>query len=225
MRRFAGVEVAGQQRVDDVLDQIGAQLLLDVDARGVLGRDQHGVDAHRYAVFVDDRHLRLAVGAQVADGADAAHLGQALGHAVGQPDRQRHEVGRLVAGVAEHHPLVAGALGVERVLAAGTGAELEGLVDALGDVGRLRVERDHHATGLAVEAVGVVVVADLAHRLAHDGRDVDVGLGGHFTGHHHQAGGEQRLAGHPAGGVAGQHGVEHGVGHLVRHLVGVTLGD
>ena len=207
-----------------MLGQVGQQLLLQVDPRSVLGRDQHGVDAHRPAVFVDHRHLGLAVGAQVRHRADPPHLRQSLGEAVGQPDRQRHEIGRLVAGVAEHHPLVAGALGVERVLAAGSGAELEGRVHALRDIGRLGVERDQHAAGLPVEAVGVVVVADLAHGLAHDGRNVDVGRGGHLARHHDQTGGQERLAGHPAGRVPFQHGVEHGVGNLVRHLVRMALG-
>jgi hypothetical protein len=54
---------------------------------------------------------------------------------VGEPDRQRHEVVGLVAGVAEHHPLVAGALGVEDVLTARSGAHLLCEVDTLRDVG------------------------------------------------------------------------------------------
>ena len=71
-----------------------------------------------------------------------ADLGEALGQAVGEVDRQRHEHVGLVAGVAEHHPLVAGALLVELVvLAGGARADLFGVVDALGDVGRLLVDR------------------------------------------------------------------------------------
>ena len=98
-----------------------------------------------------------------------ADLGQALGQAVRQVDRQRHEHVGLVAGVAEHHPLVAGALLVELVvLAGGAGADLLGVVDALGDVGRLLVERDHHAAGVAVVAERLAVVADAVDRLAGD---------------------------------------------------------
>ena len=66
------------------------------------------------------------------------------------------------------------------------------------DVRRLRVERDQHATRLPVEAVGVVVVADVADRVAHERWDVDVGRGGHLAGDHHEAGGQQRLAGDTA---------------------------
>ena len=96
------------------------------------------------AVLVDHADLGLAVGAQVGQHADPADLGQALGQAVRQPDGQRHEVGRLVAGVAEHHPLVAGTLGVELVLAARCRSRTsKAVVDTLGDVGRLLVEGDH----------------------------------------------------------------------------------
>ena len=142
------------------------------------------------AVDVVEGDLGLAVGAQVGDGAGLAHLGQALGQAVGDVDRQRHEHVGLVAGVAEHHPLVAGALLVELVLAGGAGADLLGVVDALGDVGRLLVEADHDAAGVAVVAVGLAVVADLVDRLADDLGDVDVGRGGDLAGDDGQAGGD-----------------------------------
>jgi hypothetical protein len=82
-----------------------------------------------------------------------AHLGLALHDAVGVVDRQRHQaVGGLVGGVAEHQALVAGAL-VERALA---------FVHALGDVGRLAVDRRQHRAALVVEADVGVVVADAA---------------------------------------------------------------
>ena len=103
-----GVEVGRQQRVDHVLGEVGQQLLLEVDPAGVLGRDQHGVDPHRAAVLVDDARP----GSCRRDAGRAATptrrtWARRSDEAVGQPDRQRHEVRRLVAGVAEHHPLVA----------------------------------------------------------------------------------------------------------------------
>ena len=188
-------------------------------------RDQHRLQRHRHAVFVLERHLRLAVGAQVRHLAGLAHGGEALGQAVGGPDRQRHQVGRLVAGVAEHHPLVAGALGVERVLA---GLRRRGSPRTWSTpwamFGRLLVDRDDHAARAAVEAVQGVVVADRLDRLAGELRDVDVGRGGDLTGDDAQPGGEQRLAGHPAVGILGEDRVEHRVADLVGHLVGVAFG-
>src|SRR5205807_3305220 len=78
--------------------------------------------------------------------------------------------------------------------------------------------------GVAIEPVRLAVVADPTHGVAHDARDVDVGLGADLPGHDHQSGRQQRLARHPTGRVLLDDGVEDGVGDLVGHLVGVTLG-
>ena len=87
MRRSAGVELGGQQRVDHVVAEVGQQQGLEVDTRVVLGRDEHRLEGHRPAVLVGHADLGLAVGAQVGQHPDPPHLGQALGQAVGQPDR------------------------------------------------------------------------------------------------------------------------------------------
>ena len=191
----------------------------------VLGRDEHRAQPDRPAVLVVEGDLGLAVGAQVRDDVGPAHLGQALGHAVGQPDRQRHQRVGLVAGVAEHHPLVAGALRVEQVLAALARPHLLRGVDALADVGALLVEGDDDAAGVAVEAEALPVVADGLDRLPGDRRDVDVLAGRHLARDDAQAGGQEGLAGHPAARVGGQDGVEDRVGDLVGDLVGMALGD
>jgi hypothetical protein len=116
----------------------------------------------------------------------------------------RHQVGRLVAGVAEHHALVAGALQLELVLGRPGAADLFALVHALRDVGALLVDADDDAAGVAVEAVQRVVVADAVDDLAGQLGDVDVGRGGDLAGDDAQAGGEQRLArDRPCGSSAG----------------------
>ena len=51
----------------------------------------------------------LLSGRSQFDFALVAGFGQAVEDAVGQRDRQRHQLGRVVAGVAEHQALVAGA--------------------------------------------------------------------------------------------------------------------
>ncbi len=65
--------------------------------------------AYRRVAVVLDRHLALAVGTQPIDFAVLAGLGQSIENAVRQGDRQRHQFGSVVAGVAEHQALVAGA--------------------------------------------------------------------------------------------------------------------
>ncbi len=187
--------------------------------------DQHSPQAHRLAVLVVEGDLGLGVGTQVRDGPGPAHLGVALGHPVGHVDRQRHEHVGLVARVAEHHALVAGALLVELVLfTGGTGPDLFGVVDALGDVGRLLVERHHHTAGVAVEAERFVVVADPVDGGSHHTGDVHVGLGGDLARNDGQAGGDEGLAGDPAHRVLLEQGIEDGIADLVSHLVGVPLG-
>ena len=219
-------ELRRKHRLDDVVVEVGLEQRLEIEPGLVLRGDQHGAQLGRAPVLVVERDLRLAVGAQVRQHAGLAHLGQALRQTVRQPDRQRHQVVGLVARVAEHHPLVAGALGVEDVLAAraarGSRARCRRPVAMSGDCSSMR---DDHAAGVAVEAEGLAVVADVAHGLAHELRDVDVGVGGDLTGDDDEPGGEQRLARDPARRVLGEDRVEHRVGDLVGHLVGMALGD
>ena len=191
---------------------------------GVLRRDQELLDRDRPAVDVADRDLGLAVGAQVGERPVVADGGELLGELVGERDRQRHQRGGLVARVAEHHSLVAGPGDVELVVVGRVGPRLVGLVDALGDVRRLLVDRVEHGARVGREAELGVDVADLADRLAGDLLDVDVGVGRDLAGDDDEAGVHERLARDPAERVLGQHGVEDAVGDLVGDLVGVTLG-
>ena len=194
----------------------------------MLRRDEHALDLDGAApavrvLLVADGHLRLAVGAQMRHDVGLAHLGELLREPVRQHDRQRHQLVGLVRRVAEHHPLVAGADAVERVVVAVL--RFVRRVDALRDVGRLLVERDHHAARVCVEAVLRARVADLADPLAHEARDVDVRVGRDLAGDDDEARGDQRLAGDAAHRVVLEDGVEDGVGDLVGDLVRMALGD
>ncbi len=107
---------------------------LQIGALGVL-RGEHDLgDLDRLAVLVAHGDLRLAVRTQVREDLGLAHVGEAPGQLVRQRDRQRHELRSLVAGEAEHHALVAGALRVEDVVVVDVGADLERGGDALADV-------------------------------------------------------------------------------------------
>jgi len=96
---------------------------------------------------------------------------------VSDRDRERHELGRLVAGEAEHHARVSGPAHIH----------------ALRDVRRLLVDAGDHPAGFGVEAVLGPRVANLAHRLPDDARDVDIAVGGDLTDDDHKAGGDDRL--------------------------------
>ena len=237
-----GHALAGEHRLHHVLDHLVSQALV-LDVLGMLGGHDHLLHRHRLSVHVANRHLGLAVGAQVGHLAGLAHRRQLLGHAMGQIDGHGHKGGGLVAGVAEHHALVAGADALVGIVGALAALGLPALVDAHGDVRRLLVDGVDHAACFAVETKLRAVVADLADHVAHDAGNVHVSLGANLAGHHDHAGGGHGLAsaadlsrigrmpvgGDVAGcgqlGLLGQNGVQDGVGNLVADLVGMSLGN
>ena len=171
------------------------QLLL-ADVGAVLAGNDHRVDAHGLAVVVLHGDLALAVRAQVVQRAVLAH---------------RHQLGRLIAGVAEHHALVARTGHV--------------VVGAQRNVGALAVDVGDDAAGVAVKAVLGAVIADGADDLARRAGDVHVAAGRDLAHDVDEAGGAGRLAGNAGTGVLRQDGVEDGVGDLVADFVGMPLGD
>src|SRR5690606_8560400 len=74
--------VGGHHRGDHVLLDVGGEELVDVDVRGVLAGDDHGVQPDRGGPVVLDGDLGLAVRAQVGNGPVVPHLGEALGERV-----------------------------------------------------------------------------------------------------------------------------------------------
>ena len=111
---------------------------------------------------------------------------------MGQEDGHRHERGGFVAGVAEHHALVAGThLGIlvfrlaMLLFPAG--------VDTARDVGGLLGNGIEHTAGIAIEAVLGAIVADFAHDLAGDLGNVHPGFGADFAGNHDHAGADHCL--------------------------------
>ena len=155
--------------LDRALDVVGADLGI------VLRGDDHAIDARGPPVTVFHGDLRLAVGPQPVQRAVLAHLGQPPRGAVRQRNRRRHQLRRLVAGEAVHHPLIARAQGFDIVVVAVHGSDLERFVNAHLNVGPDCSLRDTHAAGLAVESDLGRAVADPAHGVADDAGHVDVG--------------------------------------------------
>ena len=112
---------------DHLLDQAGRVFLVVAALLVVLGRDHDLGAADRLAVDVFHRDLALGVGLQVGELAVARASRQHLQDLVREEDRRRH-VGALlvdfalVAGVAEHHALVARALFLAALLFLGIDA-------------------------------------------------------------------------------------------------------
>jgi hypothetical protein len=145
---------------DDLVDDVVVNLLLRHVGR-VLRADDHRVDPHGAVAVVFHRHLALAVGPQPLHFAVLPGLGQPVQDAMRKGDRQRHQLGRFVARIAEHQPLVAGAVAI----------------DAHRDIGALAVQLDQHFAGVGAEADVVMRIADLADDFAGDFFVIDLGLG------------------------------------------------
>ena len=215
-------EFCRDNSLDDMLDEVLADLF-ELDILVVLRRDDDRVDGDRLAIFIEHRDLRLAVRAKIGERAVLADLGEAACEAVCQRDGQRHVLLRLIRRIAEHHALIAGADGIFDVHIAF--ARFKGLVDALCDIRRLLVKRDENAAGVGIEAVLGARVADFAHRLADDLRDVDVAVRRHLTDDVYLPRRHERLAGHAAIRVLSEDSIEDAVRDLVGHLVRMTLRD
>ena len=106
--------------LDDVAHVLGGEVLVEV-----LGREHDLGRRDRLAVLVAHGDLALGVGAEHGGAVGLRLAGdvEVFEDLVGVVDRRRHQLRGLVAGVAEHDALVAGAL----VLVAGG-------IDALGDM-------------------------------------------------------------------------------------------
>src|SRR5438477_60399 len=167
-----GVDVVDRRLVeefgrDDLLHDLLDDRLLQRavgDVGGVLRGDDHRVGAQRPPVAVLDRHLALAIGTEEGEEARAPRLAEPLPDAVRGVDGEGHVLAGLVAGVAEHHALVARALLLEEPLALG---------DALRDVERLPLDRRHDGAAVAVEAALGGGVADVADHLLRDLAELD----------------------------------------------------
>ena len=186
----------------------------------MLGGNDHGVHGDRRPVLIGDGDLGLPVGIEPGQGTVLAHPRQLQGHPVAQGDGQGHLLGRLVAGVAEHHALVPGA-----EFRVGGAARFQRVVHAHGDIRALVVDRGHDGAGIAVEEFLRAVVADLRHGLADDGVDIHIGIRRDFAHDGDDPGGRDGFAGDARDGIQREDRVEHRVRNLVAELVGMAFGD
>ena len=138
-----------------------------------------------------------------------ASLGQTVDDPVRQGDRQRHQFGSLIAGIAEHQTLIASSFAI----------------NAHRDVGALAVDGDEYLAGLVMEAHVVKRVSDILHDIANDLNVVELALGGDLTRQHNQVGRTQRLAGDARTRILSQQRIQHAIGDLVSHLVRVAHAD
>ena len=138
-------------------------------------------------------------------------------------DRGGHKLRRFVAGKAEHHSLIACA--ILAVIALLAELAFKSFVHAHSDVGALLVDRGQDRAGVAVKAVFRVVIADFVNGFAHNGRNVNIAVGGYLAHYHDHARSCDTFAGNACLGVVCKDGVEYCVGNLVTDLIGMSLSD
>lgn len=185
-----------------------------IDVVGGLGRENDLFHSDRNLVGIAHRDLAFRIGTQPREVSGPAHRG------VGEIDRQRHQFRRIVAGVAEHQPLVAGAECAIRS------------IHALPDLASLLVKRDLHSAAPVVDAGGGVGVADAGEGLAHDALGVRLDVTEYLlvprsqlAGDHDELFGQQRLAGDAGVRFLAEKVIEDPVGDLAGDLVWVPLED
>ena len=146
--------------LDDLLQDLLPELLRR-DLLSVLCGDDDRVHAQRDSratvLLVLDGDLGLRVGAEPGKQTGAARGSQCSIELVGQHDGERHILGSLVGGIAKHDALITSTVVLERAV-----------VEPLGDIGGLLLDRDEDVACLVVEALGRVVVADVLDGVADD---------------------------------------------------------
>ena len=191
------------------------------DFRSMLGGNNDGIDANRFAIHIFHGNLGLAIGTQVGQGAVFAYFGQAQSQLVSQVSRHGHVAVGFVGGIAKHHALVTGA---SLFLGSFAFLGLQSLVHAHRDITGLLVDGNQHAAGVAVKAVFSAVIADIDNGLAGNAGDVHIALGGNFTKDMDLAGGHNGFAGYTTLGVFLEDGVQDSIGNLVGDFIRMAFG-
>ena len=220
--RLCAQEFCRDDLLDDLLDHVLADRC-EINGLVVLGRDDDRIDIDGLTVLIGNGDLRLAVGTQIREHPVLAHLGQAACQLVSEHGRERHILGRLVRRIAEHHALIACADRLCRVHIALT--RLNRAVNALCNIRRLFIERDEDAASVGVKAIAGVRIADLAHGLTDDLRDIDIARGRDLTDDVRLSRRDERLTGNTAHRILCKDRVEDAVRDLVGEFVRMSFGD
>ena len=144
-----------------------------------------------------------------------ADVGKFPHESVGQVEGEWHQVRCLVAGVTEHHALIACSLVLIVIL---------GTVHTLGDVATLLMHTVEDATRVGVKLVLTLGVTDFLNHLAGGALQVDIDVSGHLTSNNDLPGCHERLTCHVSLRVKGKELVQDGVADLVSNFVGVSFG-
>src|SRR5487761_2296151 len=179
------VDPALRQSLDRIgLDDVSNIGRTEVFLAVLMGDDNLGY-ANRLAILVTHGHLAFSIWPEVFFFTRAARQRDRMQNLVGIVNGCRHEFRGFTAGITKHDALIAGAF----ILVAGG-------INALGNIGRLRVQQ-HFDVGI-LPMKTILLVTNIANRFAGglDDTLLRKRWSAHFAGNHQTVGRSQRLAGH-----------------------------
>ena len=135
---------------------------------------------------------------------------------MGKNDRKRHKLLGLVAGITEHQPLIPG----PKLFLVPLG-NIPGMVDPLGDIRTLTMDRHHDFAGVRIDSPGVIHVAHASNHVSDNLLVFNLSRCGDLTGDHRQIFPHERLTGHPTCGVLLKTGIEDTIGDLIGQFIGM----
>ena len=128
----------------------------------------------------------------------------------------RHEFFRFIAGISEHHALIACALFLEESLAFG---------HALRNIGGLGVNAEENFAGRGGESDVGGCITDVGDDFADDGFPIDFCFRGDLSGNDNEVGCAERFTCDAAFGILCEAGVENRIGNLVGNFIGMSFGN
>ena len=138
---------------------------------------------------------------------------------------ERHVLRCLIAGIPEHHPLVAGTDLLQLIIGHLVLFDFQRLVDAHRDVRGLLINRSDDSAGVCVKSILASCVTDLTNGITDNLLDIDISLRRDFTHDKHNTCRAGGLAGNTAHRVLFHQCVQNRVRNLVAHLIRMSLSD
>ena len=190
----------------------------------VLRGQDNSIQPNRSALLVVfHRHLCLAVRPQIGERAVLSDLCKAQGQLVRQCDGIRHELRRLIGGIAEHHTLITGSDGFDLTVVHLVLFGLQRLVDTHGNIRGLFVDRCDHCTGVGVETIFSPGITDLPHCIPHDLLNIHISVGRDLSHDQHKSCGRTGLTRHAAHGILRHQRIQDRIRDLIAHFVRMTF--
>src|SRR6266478_345837 len=210
------IEVVHRDHRSDYPIDDGFFELAIVNFRAMLRRDNHALNLYRPAVSVFDGDLGFAIGSEKIGFAALTNLRQILHQTMGHLNRKRHQLRSLVAGVTEHHPLIARPLFFVEPFA---------LRHTLRNIRRLLLDGCQNRTGVAVKTHGGIGITNIPNDFANDVGVIHLSFASNLARNDHHSGFCQTFTGNPAVRIAGQMSVENRIRDLVAQFVWMTFRD